>query len=218
MAKLIVVAALLLLLFLLWRRWGRQRRAAFIERYRYARILDARLAVKRPELGEEQRAEVFLGLGDYFQLCRMARGDMVAMPSQVVDDAWHEFILFTRYYERFCRLAFGRFLHHTPAEAMAGPTHATDGIKRAWRLACRREKIDPENPDRLPRIFAMDAALGIAGGFIYHLDCLSAPQGDGYCASHIGCSGSKGGGGCGGGCSSDSGGDGCGGGGGCGGD
>ena len=218
MGKLIIVAALASLLFLLWRQWSRRRRSHFIEAYRYERQLDPRLAAKRPELNAEQRAEVLLGLRDYFQLCRMARREMVAMPSQVVDDAWHEFILFTRHYDRFCRQAFGRFLHHTPAEAMTGPTQASDGIKRAWRLACRLEKIDPESPDRLPRLFALDAALGITGGFIYQLDCLAARQGaadGGYCASHIGCTG--GGGGCGGGgCSGDSGSDG--GGGGCGGD
>ena len=140
---------------------------------------------------------------------------MVAMPSQAVDDAWHEFILFTRQYDKFCRHAFGRFLHHTPAEAMSTPTQASDGLKRAWRLACAHEKIDPKKPDRLPRLFAIDAALGIAGGFIYQLDCLAATggaAGSGYCASHIGC-------GSGGGCSGDaSGSDGDGGGGGCGGD
>jgi hypothetical protein len=142
---------------------------------------------------------VLLALRDYFQLCRMAGRRMVAMPSQVVDDAWHEFILFTRQYERFCRRGFGRFLHHTPAEAMRSPTDATEGIQRAWRLACANEGINPKKPDRLPRLFAMDATLLIAGGFIYHLDCMAAKQGAtsaGFCASHIGC---------GGGCSGDSG-------------
>ena len=98
---------------------------------------------------------------------------------------------------------------------MSTPTQASDGLKRAWRLACAREKIDPKAPDRLPRLFALDAALGIAGGFVYQLHCLAAnggAQGSGYCASDIGC-----GGGCGGSCSGDSGGDGGGCGGGCGG-
>lgn len=132
------------------------------------------------------------------------------MPSQVVDDAWHEFILFTRQYDQYCRKAFGRFLHHTPAEAMSSPTQASQGLRRAWRLACRREGIDPQNPERLPRLFALDNRLGIAGGFVYHLDCMAARQaGDasGYCASHIGCGGSgsdgcsgDSGSGCGGGC------------------
>ena len=35
-------------------------------------------------------------------------------PSVIVDDAWHEFILFTRLYHRFCEQKFGRYIHHQP--------------------------------------------------------------------------------------------------------
>jgi hypothetical protein len=220
MAKLVaflVVAALLsLIVAKIWQRLGRRRREAFIENYPYRKFLDQRLAARRPELSSEQREQVFRGLRDYFHLCNAAGQRMVAMPSQVVDDAWHEFILFTRQYDQFCRNAFGRFLHHTPAEAMPSRTAASNGIKRAWRLACAHEQIDPKKPERLPRLFALDALLLIAGGFVYQLDCLAAGQaGTGFCASHIGCSS---------GCSGDSGGadsdggSGDGGGGGCGGD
>lgn len=215
MAKLVIIGFLAMLAIVFWRNWSRQRRAAYLDRFPLQRMLDQRLAARRPELSAEQRAQVFVALNDYFHLCRQAGRRMVSMPSQAVDDAWHEFILFTRQYDKFCAHAFGRFLHHTPAEAMSTPTQASDGLKRAWRLACAREKIDPKAPDRLPRLFALDAALGIAGGFVYQLHCLAAnggTQGSGYCASDIGC-----GGGCGGSCSGDSGGDGGGCGGGCGG-
>jgi hypothetical protein len=137
----------------------------------------------------------------------------VSMPSQVVDDAWHAFILFTRGYQSFCQRAFGRFLHHTPAEAMRSQTQAQDGIRRAWRLACLREGIDPGRPERLPLLFAIDGLLGIPNGFRYDLVCQPGAANSGYCASDIGC-----GGGCG--ASSSCGGSGesgCGGG-GCGGD
>lgn len=190
MIKFVVPLALALLLWLVWRQWATRRRAAFIDDYPLAATLDRRLAARRPELTADQRAEVFAGLRDYFHLCRSAGRRLVAMPSQAVDDAWHEFILFTRHYDRFCRQAFGRFLHHTPAEAMASPTAASAGIRRAWRLACAREQIDPKKPERLPRLFALDATLAIAGGFVYQLDCLAAgASGNGYCASHIGCGG-----------------------------
>jgi hypothetical protein len=215
MIKLLVFAIAGLIVWMLWRNWARSRRVAYIDNFPYARLLDKRLATRHPELSEAQRQEVFIGLNDYFQLCRTAGKRMVAMPSQAVDDAWHEFILFTRQYNQFCQGAFGRFLHHTPAEAMSAPTQASEGIRRAWRLACAREGIDPQKPDRLPRLFALDAALLIVGGFIYHLDCMAAQKagmGDGYCASHIGCGGSSG---CAGDSSSSDGGDG---GGGCGGD
>jgi hypothetical protein len=206
MSKLVIALAVIAALALVWRGRVRRHREAFIERFPYSEFLDRRLAARRPELTPAQRGQVVDGLRDYFQLCRMGGRRMVAMPSQAVDDAWHEFILFTRHYHRFCKGAFGRFLHHTPAEAMRTPTEASDGIKRAWRLACARDGIDPARPGRLPHLFALDAALGIAGGFIYHLDCLAATgayAGTGFCASHIGCGGGcsgggDGGGGCGG--------------------
>lgn len=193
-----------------WRKARRLARADAIDRFPYQRTLDRRLAERRPELTPAQRELVFQGLRDYFHLCNDAGRKMVSMPSQVVDDAWHEFILFTRQYKRFCDQALGRFLHHTPAEAMRSPTDAQEGIKRAWRLACARDGIDPRAPSRLPLIFAIDGMLGIANGFRYQLDCMAAGNaGAGYCAGHIGCSS---------GCSGDSGsGDGDGGGGGCGG-
>ncbi|CAL2075608.1 hypothetical protein [Tenacibaculum sp. 190524A02b] len=37
-------------------------------------------------------------------------------PSLLVDLAWHEFILFTRYYQEFCLKHYQRFIHHTPSE------------------------------------------------------------------------------------------------------
>lgn len=197
MIKFVFLGIAGLILWALWRNWARRRRQAFIDNYPYARFLDKRLAARRPELSAAQRQMVFAGLQDYFQLCHSAGKRMVAMPSQAVDDAWHEFILFTRQYDVFCRAAFGRFLHHTPAEAMSAPTQASASIRRAWRLACAREKIDPQKPERLPRLFAMDASLLLAGGFIYHLDCLAAGKdglGSGFCASHIGCGGSADGG------------------------
>ena len=194
----------------LWRRARRKHGEQLIDGYPYQRFLDNRLAAKRPELTPAQREMVFDGLKEYFHLCNVAGRNMVAMPSQVVDDVWHEFILFTRQYNKFCQQALGRFLHHTPAEAMASPTVAQEGIKRAWRLACARESIDPKAPSRLPLLFAIDGLLGIGNGFRYQLDCMAAGKaGEGFCASHIGCSSGCSGdsgssdsadGGCGGGC------------------
>lgn len=183
---------------------------AYIQRYRFHPAIKKKLKNKHPTLTDAQLDQVFQALRDYFHICNRAKRRMVSMPSQVVDDAWHEFILFTRTYQRFCQKAYGRFLHHTPAEAMATPTLAQEGIKRTWRLACIKENISLQTPSRLPLLFSIDAQLAVAGGFFYSLHC--RPGDNGYCASNIGC-----GGGCGGGGDGDSGADsGCGG--GCGGD
>lgn len=221
MAIFIIFAVICLSIVYLAIHSSRQQKAqlAYLNNYQFHSAIKEKLKNKHPLLTDKQLEYVLDGLRDFFYLCQQSGSTMVAMPSQVVDDAWHEFILFTQSYELFCENALGRFLHHTPAEAMQSPTSAQAGIKRAWRLACSKEAIEPQKPKRLPRIFAIDAQLAIVGGFIYSLDChaLTASIGE-FCVSHIGCGGCGGGdGGGNGGESGDGGGCGSGCGGGCGG-
>lgn len=39
------------------------------------------------------------------------------MHSLRVDDAWHQFILFTQQYTAYCQRHFGRYVHHSPSNA-----------------------------------------------------------------------------------------------------
>ena len=168
----------------------------FIENFRFNAAVKQKVKAKYPHLTDPQLDLVIQGLRDYFFICHQAKRRMVAMPSQVVDVAWHEFILFTRAYQSFCKKALGYFLHHTPTEAMKTPTLAQEGIKRAWRLACYKEGIRASNPAKLPLIFALDEMLSIEDGFAYSLNCkdkTSPAYGDKYCASHIGCTSGCGG-------------------------
>jgi hypothetical protein len=214
---LIILTVAAIAVFFAARRAAFARREKYIAGYYFHKGIVGKLAQKHPQLKEQEVELVMQTLRDYFLMCLRAKRRLVSMPSQVVDDAWHEFILSTRIYGDFCRRAFGYFLHHTPAEAMATPTQAKEGIKRAWRLACIHEKIDPKTPAKLPLIFAIDGLLNIPGGFTYRLHCDRDTRGIGsgvYCASHIGCSsgcagdsgavsdspGCSGDGGCGGGC------------------
>ena len=191
-------------------------RAKLIDSYVFPKTIARKVRQVYPHLDEAQARQVLRGLREYFHLIVLSKRKMVSMPSQVVDVAWHEFILFTKEYAEFCDRALGRFLHHTPAEAMKSKTVAQDGIKRAWRLSCYRINIDPKNPQRLPLLFAIDAQLDIPDGFTYQLNCMKDDKNSdtaggcgGFCASDIGCSsgcsGSSGDadGGCGGGCGGD---------------
>lgn len=175
-----------------WRRHALQRQLDAIRAHPFPQSVRMKFRDVRPHLDSAQEHQVFEGLRDYFILCAQARGRFVSMPSQVADDAWHAFILHTRYYQDFCSKAFGRFLHHTPAEAMPSQTQATAGIRRAWRLACALEHINPKQPERLPRLFALDGALNIADGFRYDIRC--TPGSGSYCASDISCGAGCGGG------------------------
>ncbi|WP_068825129.1 glycine-rich domain-containing protein [Pseudomonas sp. BMS12] len=174
-----------------WRRSRDRQRRHFIATYRFPERLRLKLTETYPQLDPQQQEKVLQGLREYFQLCQMAKRRVLAMPSQAVDVAWHEFILYTRQYGEFCRKGLGRFLHHTPSDVMPSAKVASEGIRRAWRLACIREGIRPDAPTRLPLLFALDAELGIADGFHYRLDCGAHPgsyrNGDAYCASHMGC-------------------------------
>lgn len=196
-APTLVLIIVLFVAFHLYKKSVVTKRAKLIDRYPFPPSLPTKVREKYPHLSDRELEQVMNGLREYFHLCNIAGKRMVSMPSQAVDVAWHEFILFTRKYEHFCKRALGRFLHHTPAEAMESPTAAQAGIKTAWKISCFREQIQPKSASKLPLLFAMDAALKIPDGFRYSLDC-SKPGSYGYCAGHIGC-----GSGCGG-CSGDS--------------
>lgn len=128
---------------------------------------------RHPALTGEDRALISYGLKQFFLASLLGGKKFVAMPSRIVDDLWHEFILDTREYEQFCAKAFGRFMHHTPAVAMgpAAGRKIADGLRRAWWFACKEEGIDPKQANRLPLLFALDGELHIPNGFRYSRDC-----------------------------------------------
>jgi len=186
----VISIGLLLAVIYFFFRGKQSKQLAFIADYQFPSSLSQKISTRYPHLTQNDINLVFDALRDYFHVCNQAKNKMVSMPSQVVDVAWHEFILFTRNYDHFCDKALGKFLHHTPTEAMATPTLAQTGIKRAWRLACAKENINPQIPTQLPLLFAIDDKLNISDGFKYSLNCQdkSSPNfGSGYCASHIGC-------------------------------
>lgn len=204
-----IVGGLALVAFVVSNRQRKKARERHILEYEFPAPIARKVKEAYPHLTDEQVQLVIQALRDFFLISIKAKGRMVAMPSKVVDVAWHEFIVFTKAYQRFCRVGLGRFLHHTPSEAMTSPTVAQAGIARAWRLACAKELINPKSPTRLPLLFAIDAQLEIPEGYYYSLNC--SPDGSTYCASHIGCGGGCGGSSCGSG-DSGCGGGGCGGG------
>jgi hypothetical protein len=168
-----------------------KKRITFIESFEFPTSIKQGVSKTYPHLNHDEVELVINTLRSFFLVSYKAKLKPVAMPSQVVDVAWHQFILFTKNYEIFCKKGIGKFLHHTPTEAMKSRTTAQDGIKRAWRLACHLESINPKLPSRLPMLFAIDSKLKIEDGFFYSKNCKdrSSPNyGKDYCASHIGCS------------------------------
>jgi len=208
------------------RAWERSRRRQFIRESRLPAFLATKLRAKYPHLSAGDAELVLRGLRQFFLAYLRSDRKFVAMPLQVVDAAWHDFILHTRAYQLWCDAAFGQLLHHTPAEVLGRDPKRNDGLRRAWYWACKEESIDPRQPTRLPLLFALDKKFAIAGGFSYVPDCRDIDRqsaSGAYCGTSFGDSGSAGGdadsfGGSESSSSSDGGSDGGDGGGGCGGD
>ena len=186
---LVIIMAVLLLAFYAYRR--HKARIRFINLFQFPEAIKNTVSKTYPHLKDDQVDLVMSALREFFLMSYKAKNRPVAMPSQVVDVAWHQFILFTQNYQSFCKKGLGRFLHHTPTEAMKSPTKAQEGIKRAWRIACSLNAINPQRPNKLPLLFAIDGLLKIEDGFFYSLNCkdkTSPNYGNNYCATHIGCS------------------------------
>lgn len=161
-------------------------RERYIREYVFPPGLMARLAKRRPELAAKDRHLVSRALRQFFLAYLKGGRRFVAMPSQVTDDLWHEFILYTLHYQEFCKQAFGGMLHHLPAAVLGANRRDNTGLRRVWTQCCREENIDPRNPSRLPLLFAIDAKLDIADGFRYSPDCREAraeQNGGVYCGS-----------------------------------
>ena len=181
----ILVLILSASLLIIWSRWRLAKRADFIRTYMFPPgLLDKLLAV-RPDLSIKDRQLVARALRQFFLVYHRSGYQAIAMPSQVVDDLWHEFILYTKNYQSFCHQAFGRYLHHTPAAVLGQNQRNNDGLRRTWRYACLEENINPMRATRLPLLFALDAKWDIPNGFRYEANCSALRKnGDGtvYCA------------------------------------
>ena len=211
--------------------WETSLRRQFIRESTFPRFLGAKLRAQYPQLGPRDVELVLHGLRQFFMAHLRSKRQFGAMPSTLVDAAWHAFILHTRAYGAWCAAAFGKLMHHTPAEVLGRDPKRNDGLRRTWYWACKEETIDPRKPTRLPLLFALDKKFAVVGGFSYVPDCSDINRqssSDAYCGTSFG--GGDGGGASGdgdgfGGCESsgdaggggDSGGDGGGCGGGCGG-
>jgi hypothetical protein len=134
--------------------------AAFIKSYVFPTGVGEKLGQKYPHLSDDQLLQTLEALKDYFLIClhagAISKGAAIAMPSIVVDHAWHEFILNSHAYTEFCDTAFGGYLHHRP-----GNEKQVTPFQSAARLAGKQQLTMLAG---LPLLFAIDNALAIDGG------------------------------------------------------
>ncbi len=210
---LVVIATSIIILVL--RRIVAKRRAEFIQQYDFPHYLLLKVQSQYPAISTSLLDLVAHALKQYFLIAQSVPRKVVPMPSRVVDALWHEFILDTKAYTKFCESAFGRYFHHTPSSSSYSAAKESLSLEEAMALACKLEGINLRHPSRLPVLFAIDELTKIPEGNVYQLPITLLQQGPRSRQWSDGCGGVACGGG---GHNSDGGDSGCGGGdGGCGG-
>ncbi|MEO8023197.1 hypothetical protein [Polaromonas sp.] len=167
--------------------WAARERDRMVREAPLPKFLKQKLLASYPQLTLRDAELVERGLRQFFIACQRSKKRFVAMPSQLVDSMWHEFILHTSAYREWCDLVIGRFVDHVPAEVLGRRTPMNDGLRRAWFWACRDESINPKKPSRLPLLFALDAKFAIPGGFAYLADCKGVRRDGGETSAQVYC-------------------------------
>ena len=79
-----------------------------VERLRQKKIFNEMTDVQLKEILDEFKKYIALVLINY------RNGKKVEMVSELVDEVWHTFILFTNEYRKFCEAIIGEYIHHEP--------------------------------------------------------------------------------------------------------
>jgi hypothetical protein len=86
-----------------------------------APFLIERLVKERIVASAREGEELFTELVRYLVLGRMYPDKYWYMVSRVVDEVWHQFVLFTKQYRAFCQRYFGQYLDHLPGMSPDAP-------------------------------------------------------------------------------------------------
>ncbi|MGQ0774113.1 MAG: glycine-rich domain-containing protein [Pseudonocardiales bacterium] len=159
-------------------------RLAAIDSYEFPSGVRQRVRLKHSGLGAESMALVEAGLQQWFRIVARRPTARLSMPSMLVDDMWHEFMLHTRDYAAFCDAAFGRFLHHEPESAMT-PDQAAANRSRLLLVTLRLARQDEDGSPKLPLLFRVDHEVAPDGARRYVADC--GGRGQCYSADGVVC-------------------------------
>ncbi len=175
---LVIFTMLLLALIMVWGRWMRER---FVREGPLPQFLKRKLREQYSSLSIKEVELVERGLRQFFLACVRSGKKPVAMPSVVVGHAWQVFSIHREAYDDWCKMALGHVLAVTPVRCLGNDAKDNDALRRTWFWACKEEAIKPDDPSRLPILFALDAKLAIPSGIVYFSNerQLSRPSSEG---------------------------------------
>ncbi len=138
----------------------------FIAGYQFPAHIERGVRRKQPTLSDYEYAEIEQGLRDWFICCAWRGGTTLAMPSRVVDLAWHEFILDSASYIDFCDRAYGEYLHHIPeGDSELEDADGETELVQAWDRSDAGAREGESILWNLDRSLGIELPLGIAVDF-----------------------------------------------------
>lgn len=66
------------------------------------------------DIEQEEASKIFNETLKWLWLGNKIEGVFIDDSTLIIDEMWHNFILFTQDYEQFCINSFGRYIHHQP--------------------------------------------------------------------------------------------------------
>lgn len=84
-------------------------------------------------LDDDMARQVFVDLKQFLYICGTRPG--IASPTDKIDAAWHEFVLYTMDYASFCDEMFGRFIHHVPPKYLEDNFSSKGKVWRTYQIA-----------------------------------------------------------------------------------
>lgn len=148
----------------------RRKRDQYIQKTHLSNNIWVEFQKKFPELTRTDYLEAEQVLRDFFRIRLYTEKHIVlGMPSKIVDELWHGFILDTRAYHDFCQTAFGSFFHHIPASSMSPTVSQEESLQITWEKTCTLYKLNPTNPTTMPPLFSIDQRLIPNHGNVFYL-------------------------------------------------
>lgn len=157
----------------------RKARLKYIENYRFPSIVTKKFMEEYPKLSLEDIKQVETGLKQFFMLYALCQEGKkpkhgFLMPSRLVDELWHNFMLDSANYAKFCNHVFGGMFHHKPGPDNGGNKKLHLEKKFSKELTNTYEYLkDLKNYTTVatigtvPVLFALDSLCQIPDGFYY---------------------------------------------------
>lgn len=128
-----------------------------------------------------EAVQLFTEAKKFVVLCEATADAVCEMYSVRVDEAWHQFILFTAEYTDFCHRYFGRYVPHSPNTALAGHPDPDSGSS-TMSFASFRSRYEALFGESLPDVWYDIRCITLWRRMIAESDSWSIAQQDGVVA------------------------------------